>query len=58
VFNEIRKVFKDAEIEILKGYKGQFDVIYEDDLLYSNKTNRRLPKDGDIIYYLNRKVKS
>lgn len=60
VFNEIRKVYKKAEIEILKGYKGQFDIMYEDNsspkLLYSKKTKGGLPQDGDILYYI-RKMK-
>lgn len=58
MFNEVRKVFKKADIEILKGYKGQFDVLCDGDLLYSKKTKGRLPKDGDIVYYLKQKVKS
>ena len=59
VFNEIRREYKKSKIDIIKGYKGQFDVRLKEEgfedfpiLIYSTKLKGRLPRDGEIVRYL------
>jgi selT/selW/selH-like putative selenoprotein len=40
---------KDAEVTLIPGYGGIFEVVADGELIFSKKASRRFPERGEIV---------
>jgi selT/selW/selH-like putative selenoprotein len=40
---------KDAEVTLIPGYGGIFEVVADGELIFSKKASRRVPERGEIV---------
>ncbi len=45
---ELLRDYPDAEIELIGGHRGIFDVYHDDRLIFSKHREQRFPEDGEI----------
>jgi selT/selW/selH-like putative selenoprotein len=50
---EIKDAFPDADVELIDGGRGVFDVTVDGELLYSRHQTRRHMSPGEVVSLLN-----
>ena len=46
---EIRKVYKDANIVLVPGFGGVFDIEVDEEVIFSKKKEERFPIEGELV---------
>ncbi|MCD4691391.1 MAG: Rdx family protein [Calditrichales bacterium] len=54
---EIKQEF-DFEIEFKKSHGGRFEIVLNDELLFSKASLNRFPEDGEIVRIIKEKLKN
>ncbi len=49
LMDEIKEGFAEANVEIIEGSGGVFEVTVDDSIIYSKKETGRFPEKGEVI---------
>lgn len=55
---EIKKVYSEASVNLVKSTGGLFEVSLDGKLIFSKKELNRFPNDGEILSILKEKIKA